>query len=80
MRLRADLSFYPLAADYKPPIKDLISRLEARREIEVSRNDLSTQIAGAYDEVMRAVAEETKTSFETNQGVLVAKFVCAGGE
>jgi uncharacterized protein YqgV (UPF0045/DUF77 family) len=75
MHLRADLSFYPLNADYIPPIKDLIERLQARPEIEVSCNPLSTQIAGDYDEVMRVVAEETKRSFESQHGILVAKFI-----
>ena len=78
MNLRADLSFYPLNADFIPPIKDLIERLQARSEIDVTCNPLSTQISGDYDDVMRVVAEETKRTMACQHGILVAKFI--GGE
>jgi uncharacterized protein YqgV (UPF0045/DUF77 family) len=64
MRVAVDISLYPLDADFVPPIKDVIRRLEARAELEVSTNTMSTQVRGEYDVVMRALENEIRTTFE----------------
>lgn len=65
MRVAVDISLYPLTDDFIPPIKDVIERLNAYESIEVVTNPMSTQLRGEYDDVMAAISQEVKTSFET---------------
>ncbi|MBT8098706.1 MAG: thiamine-binding protein [Gammaproteobacteria bacterium] len=64
MKIAADVSLYPLDADFIPPIDDVIKRLNRHPEIEVSTNAMSTQIRGDYDTVMAVIQQELKTTFE----------------
>jgi uncharacterized protein YqgV (UPF0045/DUF77 family) len=64
MRVAVDISLYPLDADFVPPIKDVIRRLNSHAELEIESNTMSTQIRGDYDVVMRALQGEIKTTFE----------------
>jgi uncharacterized protein YqgV (UPF0045/DUF77 family) len=64
MRVAVDISLYPLADDFLPPIKDVIDRLNANLSVEVVTNAMSTQIRGEYDEVMAALNQEIKKTFE----------------
>lgn len=64
MRVAVDISLYPLADDFIPPIKDVIDRLNEYSSVEIVTNAMSTQIRGEYDEVMAALNQEIKTTFE----------------
>jgi len=64
MRVAVDISLYPLADDFLPPIKDVIDRLNAISTVEVVTNSMSTQIRGEYDEVMVVLNQEIKKTFE----------------
>ena len=64
MRVAVDISLYPLADDFIPPIKDVIERLNGYDRLEVVTNPMSTQIRGEYEDVMAALQREIKTSFE----------------
>jgi uncharacterized protein YqgV (UPF0045/DUF77 family) len=64
MYLSMQLSYYPLKDDFKPPVKEVIKRLEASG-LEVYSNRMSTQVFGDFDAVMAALAELMKWSFET---------------
>lgn len=64
MQARADISLYPLADDYIPPIQDVIGRLNAHTDLRVITNDMSTQVTGDYDVLMAALSAEMRTSFE----------------
>jgi uncharacterized protein YqgV (UPF0045/DUF77 family) len=64
MRVAVDISLYPLAEDFLTPIKDVISRLNAHPLLEVETNPMSTQIRGEYYEVMSALQQEIKATFE----------------
>ena len=64
MRVAVDISLYPFDADFIPPIKDVIERLNSHDDIEVETNRLSTQLRGDYDVVMSALKEEIRTTFE----------------
>lgn len=70
MRVAADISLYPLDADFIPPIKDVIERLNRYPELEVVTNPMSTQLRGEYDDVMAALKSEIGTTFETNPKVV----------
>ena len=64
MKIAVDISLYPLDADFVPPIRDVIGRLNRHSQLEVVTNPMSTQIRGEYDDVMAALKEEMKTTFE----------------
>jgi len=64
MRVAVDISLYPLADDFIPPIKDIIERLNANSSVEVATNKMSTQIRGEYDVVMAALNQEIKKTFD----------------
>jgi uncharacterized protein YqgV (UPF0045/DUF77 family) len=72
MRVALDISLYPLADDFIPPIQDVIERLNTHESIEVVTNPMSTQLRGEYDDVMAAISQEVKTSFENSPKVVFA--------
>ncbi len=79
MRIAVDISLYPLDADYVPPIRDFIERLNRQPGLRVETNAMSTQVAGEHDRVFAALAEETKATFVGNaRAVFVMKVL--GGE
>jgi uncharacterized protein YqgV (UPF0045/DUF77 family) len=72
MRVAVDISLYPLTDDFIPPIQDVIQRLNTHESIEVVTNPMSTQLRGEYDDVMLAISQEVKTSFENSPKVVFA--------
>jgi len=64
MRIAVDISLYPLDAEFIPPIKDVIDRLNGYPGIEVATNPMSTQLRGDYDDVMTALNTEIKVTFD----------------
>ncbi len=64
MKVAVDISLYPLDADFIPPIKDVIQRLNDYDAIEVWTNAMSTQLFGEFDDVMAALKQEIGTTFE----------------
>ena len=74
MKVAVDISLYPLDAEFIPPIKDVIDRLNAHDDLEVWTNAMSTQIIGDFDVVMDALRQEIGTTFERiPKGVFVMK-------
>ena len=65
MQVAVDISLYPIADDFIPPIDDVIRRLNTHESLEVSTNPMSTQIRGEYDAVMDALKQEIGTSFQS---------------
>jgi uncharacterized protein YqgV (UPF0045/DUF77 family) len=79
MRIAVDISLYPLDADYVPPIKDFIDRLNKQPGLRVETNAMSTQVAGEHDVVFAALAAETKKTFASDsRSVFVMKVL--GGQ
>ncbi|WP_404369040.1 YkoF family thiamine/hydroxymethylpyrimidine-binding protein [Marinobacter sp.] len=75
MYLSVQLSCYPLADDFRSPIKAIIERLK-NTGLEVYPNRMSTQIFGDYDQVMQVLSDTMKWSFETyGKAVFVANFI-----
>jgi uncharacterized protein YqgV (UPF0045/DUF77 family) len=72
MRVAVDISLYPLTDDFIPPIQDVIQRLNTHESIEVVTNPMSTQLRGESDDVMSAISQEVKTSFENSPKVVFA--------
>ncbi len=61
MRTAIEISLYPLDADYIPPIKAFIERLNTYPELSVITNAMSTQISGEHARVFEILAKETET-------------------
>jgi uncharacterized protein YqgV (UPF0045/DUF77 family) len=78
MRTAVEISLYPLDADYVPPIKDFIARLNARAGLTVVTNAMSTQIAGEHDAVFAALAEETGKTFAADRRAVFVLKVLGG--
>jgi len=64
MKIGVEISLYPLRDEFIPPIRDFIDRLNADGRFKVITNDMSTQVFGAYDEVMEALTREMRPTFE----------------
>jgi uncharacterized protein YqgV (UPF0045/DUF77 family) len=64
MDIAVELSLYPLDADYIPPIKDFIDRLNADARLKVVTNSMSTQVSGDYAHVFETLTREMRTTFE----------------
>jgi uncharacterized protein YqgV (UPF0045/DUF77 family) len=64
MKIGVEISLYPLTEDYIPPIRGFIDRLNADGRFKVVTNDMSTQVFGAYDDVMQALTRELRPTFE----------------
>ncbi len=71
MQASIEISMYPLNAEYGPPILDFIHRLNQHPQLEIRTNTMSTQIFGEYDELMRIVPAEMKTTFEQDNTVIM---------
>ena len=81
MKVAVDISLYPLDADFIPPIKDVIDRLNAHENLEVWTNAMSTQLVGDFDDVMDALKKELGTTFEQiPKGVFVMKMLNHPGQ
>ena len=79
MRIAVDISLYPLDADYVPPIKDFIERLNGHEGLAVATNAMSTQVAGEHERVFAALEQETRVTFASGgRAVFVMKVL--GGE
>lgn len=78
MRIAVDISLYPLDADYIPPIKDFIERLNRHAGLRVETNAMSTQVSGEHDEVFAALAAETRTSFDAGRRAVFVMKVLGG--
>ena len=74
MKVAVDISLYPLDAEFIPPIRDVIDRLNTHADLEVWTNAMSTQVIGDFDIVMDALKQEIGTTFERiPKGVFVMK-------
>ena len=73
MRAAVEISMYPLAGDYRPPIQDFIDRLNLYPELQVLTNTLSTQIWGDLARVMAILADEMRRATGGPQLVFVLK-------
>ncbi len=74
MKVAVDISLYPLDAEFIPPIKDVIDRLNTHEDLEIWTNAMSTQVVGDFNIVMDALKQEIGTTFDQiPKGVFVIK-------
>ena len=75
MEISVELTFSPLQDDFEQHIVNFIKKLRAS-DLTVLENPLSTQVYGAYDEVMQVLNTEIKEAFELmDKGLLYMKIV-----
>ncbi len=76
MRITAELSLYPLSEDPIPTILAFIDGLDENDQLEMTVNQMSTQIRGELEDVLRCVHDALQRSFVSGKPqVLVAKFL-----
>lgn len=77
MQISVDISLYPLKVmGYEQPILDFIAALEKQPDIDIVRNELSTQIHGDYAIIMQLLQKEIYSVFEElPDSVFVLKLV-----
>jgi uncharacterized protein YqgV (UPF0045/DUF77 family) len=80
MHTAVEISLYPLDADYIPPIKDFIDRLNTYPELQVTTNAMSTQISGEHQRVFEILGKETATSFGQHGRKVFVMKVLGGGD
>jgi uncharacterized protein YqgV (UPF0045/DUF77 family) len=76
MDIGVEISLYPLQSDFVANIRAFVARLNQDPRLKVVTNSLSTQVFGAYEEVMEALRRELRTTFQSlEQGSDKAVFV-----
>jgi len=76
MDIGVEISLYPLQRDFVAAIRTFVARLNQDPRLKVVTNSLSTQVFGAYEEVMEALRRELRTTFQSlEQGSDKAVFV-----
>ena len=70
MKCSVEISMYPLDINYIEAITLFIKNLKKHPFISLETNGMSTQVFGDYDNVMKALQKEMKTSFLLEQKVV----------
>ena len=78
MIITAEISLYPLANDYEPPILEYIALLREQPGIAVHTHSTATKVNGEYEAVQKALDVAMKTTFERHgKAVVVVKYLHA---
>jgi 6-phosphogluconate dehydrogenase len=81
MEITAELSMYPLDANYKPPIIDFILDLRQQPGIEIVTNQLATQLRGEFAAVTAAINHCMLSSMQQQRRVVfTVKYLNVGLE
>ena len=76
MDITVEISMYPLAEDYIPPIQGFIDRLNTHPGLKVVTTSTSTQVAGALDTVFDVLKLEIAHTYaEHGKVIFVSKFL-----
>lgn len=67
MDIGVEISLYPLIAQPRPCIHELIERLNAHGRFRIESNSMSTQVFGRYEDVLGLIQQELHTTFEQLQ-------------
>ena len=65
MDIGVEISLYPLKSGFVAPIRAFIARLNDDPRLKVVTSSLSTQVFGAYEDVMEALRRELRATFQT---------------
>ena len=64
MDIGVEISLYPLADDFIPPIAGFIERLNRHSGLKVVTSSMSTQVFGEYQRVFEVLGRECRQTFE----------------
>jgi len=73
MTVSAEISLYPLRAEYGEGVRAFVDGLMERVDLQVDVGSMSTIIAGEYEAVMAAIQEECLPVFRAGAAVVVVK-------
>ncbi len=65
MDIGVEISLYPLKSEFVPAVHAFIERLSGDSRLKIVTNSLSTQVFGAYEEVMEALRRELRATFDS---------------
>jgi len=78
MRITAEISLYPLQEEFLPTIQSFVRVIQGSPGLQVTVNQMSTQLSGELRDVSRALEQALEESFrDGGSQVLVAKFLNA---
>lgn len=78
MRITAEISLYPMQEEFLPKIQAFIRAIGDAPGLEITVNQMSTQLAGELHDVIRTLERALQASFASDgPQVLVAKFLNA---
>ena len=76
MNISGELSCYPLAEEYIPPIKAFIDKINQTEGVTAITNTMSTQLFGESSVVFPLLEQAMTTSWqEQGKAVFVCKFI-----
>jgi uncharacterized protein YqgV (UPF0045/DUF77 family) len=76
MDVGVEISLYPLDREFIPPIQAFIDRLNTDQRFRVVTNSMSTQVFGAYDELLPFLVREIRPTFERDgKSIFVLKIL-----
>jgi uncharacterized protein YqgV (UPF0045/DUF77 family) len=76
MDVGVEISLYPLEREFIPPIQAFIDRLNTDQRFRVVTNSMSTQVFGAYDELLPFLVREIRPTFERDgKSIFVLKIL-----
>lgn len=64
MNTVVEVSMYPLRDEYLPAIDAFLAAVNAREDVEVKTNRMSTQLFGDHDTVMNLLSVATRQAHE----------------
>ena len=73
MKISAEISLYPLDAEYNNKVMNFINNLYSFQNLEIESNHMSTLISGEYDDVMLCLNSSIKESFDELVSSIVIK-------
>lgn len=76
MQIGAEISLYPLTAQYEEIIIEFIRGLNQRVDLRIHTNDMSTQVAGEAEVVFNAIQElSIKAMKQSSDTVIIVKYL-----
>lgn len=78
MQISIEISMYPLQDNYEEAVLAFLEHLSQYEGIAVRTNSMSTHIFGNFDQVMYAVQESMRSTFESEgKSAMVMKVINA---
>ena len=76
MQVTIDVSMYPFNSDFKPPIKDFISKINLHKDLKIKTFPTSTVVQGDYGQAMDAIKDAISIGHDQSErAVYVLKVI-----